>query len=300
MIPEGFVRVSRLEPCPICGRGDWCLRASDGSDRVLCCRIESPIRWNCGWLHGSQVRKPGPRILAVELQPDFEVLEKLARSCQTNLHERSEIRGALAMRLGVTVEALDALGVGLWEENVSTWPMSDDKKRIIGFQRRYEPNGRKRAVRGSRIGLFIPNVEEQRLVLLPEGGSDTATAVTLGFFAIGRPCCSGGVALLVRWLRPRAHRDLVILADADLPGIQGAASLATTIVAYARSVRVVVGPGGFKDLREAVLNGYTRADMLQDIERAFRVPTSAVVARHRKSSASLVKLIELELTRRLP
>lgn len=44
-------RVSRQEPCPVCGKGDWCLVARDGS-QALCMRRESA---RCGpaggWLH---------------------------------------------------------------------------------------------------------------------------------------------------------------------------------------------------------------------------------------------------------
>src|SRR5262245_21246221 len=44
-------RVTRRNPCPICGKPDWCEFAPEGR-RVLCMRVES--RWptkNGGWMH---------------------------------------------------------------------------------------------------------------------------------------------------------------------------------------------------------------------------------------------------------
>ena len=42
-------RVSRSDPCPICGKPDWCVVAEDA---VICARIESLKRCGeAGWLH---------------------------------------------------------------------------------------------------------------------------------------------------------------------------------------------------------------------------------------------------------
>ena len=54
-----FRRVSKREPCPVCGRPSWCLVRGDGG-AVICARIESPKRWGkAGWFHGDRrVQRP--------------------------------------------------------------------------------------------------------------------------------------------------------------------------------------------------------------------------------------------------
>ncbi len=50
---KSCVRVSKLNPCPVCGKPDWCLVSQDGAT-AICARIESgrPIGNNgAGWLH---------------------------------------------------------------------------------------------------------------------------------------------------------------------------------------------------------------------------------------------------------
>lgn len=45
-----YLRVSRREPCPICGKHDWCRIFEDGG--VECMRVESPVACaSGGWMH---------------------------------------------------------------------------------------------------------------------------------------------------------------------------------------------------------------------------------------------------------
>ena len=164
----------------------------------------------------------------------------------------------LALDLGVSVASMDALFVGL-HGRASTWPMRDHHGRMIGMRLRY-PKA-KRAIPGSRNGLFIPSLPEQELVLVTEGESDLAAALTLDFFGIGRPGCAGGTNLIVRWLRARSPRDVVIVADMDEPGILGAVELGKAVLPFANSTRVVFPPPHAKDLRAAVRAGATNADV---------------------------------------
>lgn len=47
----GWLRVTYSNPCPICGKPDWCLVSSDGN-KAICQRIESNRPWgNAGYLH---------------------------------------------------------------------------------------------------------------------------------------------------------------------------------------------------------------------------------------------------------
>jgi len=266
-----FMRVSKRDPCAICGRGKFCMRARDASDRALCTKMESSIRWgDVGWLHGSTKRSEGPRRATLEHVPDFERWEHIAKTCRLRLLERSELRGSIAMELGVTVESMDALGVGLDRDLVTTtWPMRDHLGRIVGIRLR-TPNG-KWAVKGSKNGLFLPAVDEQDMVLIPEGESDCAAAVSLEFFAIGRPGCMGGVMHLLRWVANRPGRGLIVVADADEAGRRGAQQLAELLAPAVRDVRVIEPPHGAKDLRAALIAGATREDLLKAIAAAPRV-----------------------------
>jgi hypothetical protein len=54
---RNFRQVSRREPCPVCGKPDWCRRFDDGA--VECMRIESPATCKSGgWMHWPDGRKP--------------------------------------------------------------------------------------------------------------------------------------------------------------------------------------------------------------------------------------------------
>lgn len=50
-----YLRVSRREPCPICGKHDWCRIFEDGG--VECMRVESPVACaSGGWMHWTDKR----------------------------------------------------------------------------------------------------------------------------------------------------------------------------------------------------------------------------------------------------
>jgi len=47
-----WARVTRRNPCPVCGKTDWCRILGDGTP--ICSRIESSVRYdNGGWVHKS-------------------------------------------------------------------------------------------------------------------------------------------------------------------------------------------------------------------------------------------------------
>ncbi len=272
-----FSRVSKRGPCSICGKPDWCLRAADGSDRAVCARIPSSIRWgDSGWLHGGVKHSEGPRVATIEDAPDLEWWKSIAKTCRLRLLEQGQLRGSIAMKLGVTVESMDALGVGLDRDlSTTTWPMCDHLGHVIGIRLRTSMG--KRAIKGSRNGLFLPEGSEREVALACEGESDTAAALTLGFFAIGRPGCRGGTQHLLRWLAVRPGRLLIVVADADVAGRQGAQDLADLLAPLAMDVRVIEPPLGAKDLRAALIAGATYDDVLRSIEAAPRViPTLQV------------------------
>ncbi len=251
---NGWRRVSRAEPCPVCGKPDWCLVSVDDT-AVICPRVESDRRaGEAGWLHWLRPPKRRSRFqvrrFRVELSdPEADrTFARLARMAQFKMSAGR--RAELARELGVSAAALLQLNVGwLPERQAFTWPMFDARGRVVGIHLR-RIDGRKLAVSGSRLGLFgVAGLPEQlhRLVVV-EGASDTAAALTLRLTAVGRPSCTAGqkeIAKLVRRLRPS---EIVVIADADEAGLRGGWQLTRELSLLAPQVVLVVPV--LEDLRE--------------------------------------------------
>lgn len=240
---SAWIRVSKADLCRVCGKPDWCDYTPDGA--VCCMRIPSdrPLR-NGGWLHNATARarplpKPEPRPIV-----DFTHWWEIRR-------RGSNVR-VLAERLGVDEIALDVLGAA-WDVERNAWafPMRDASRRMIGMRLRAD-DGRKWALRGSQQGLFIPDCPPAHsTTYLCEGPTDTAAALTLGLYAIGRPSCSGQEQMIAAALRQVARR-VVIVADNDAhgAGVQGAEKLQPCL---GLPSCILIPP--CKDLREMVRAG---------------------------------------------
>ena len=186
----------------------------------------------------------------------------LAKEYQGRLDE-NKLRG-LAKDLSLSAESLKRLGIG-WNYAGFTFPMSDALGRIIGIRIRY-PSGVKAAEKDSRQGLFVPvDLEADGLLLVCEGPTDTAAALDLGFAAVGRPSCNSGTRMLAKLAR---GRDVVIVADSDEPGRKGAEALASELVLYCPTVRLVYPPNGIKDLRQWKAAGLTRDEFQTVIKQS--------------------------------
>ncbi|MCC7065385.1 MAG: hypothetical protein IT456_21435 [Planctomycetes bacterium] len=170
---------------------------------------------------------------------------------------------AFACSLGVTPDALYALGCGWNGRGCFSFPMHDQQRRVVGIRLRDARTGRKFAVKGSREGAFLHDGREQDRLLVVEGPTDAAAALTLGFDALGRPSCTGAVRITAAL----SHgRDVVVIADADPPGRRGANALASTLLPTSRSVRVIEPPTPHKDLRAWLQAGATTAQAQSHIE----------------------------------
>ena len=260
---DRMLRVSRDRRCPICGKSDWCLVTQDGS-AAICARVEQGSRKRCGeagWLHvlrrtgeGKQTRLTGVRsIQLTKAGKDFQEAAK-----QYTAAIRPDELATLARQLGVSKQSLERLEVGRCH-NAFTFPMKSDSGKIIGIRLR-SLNGHKLALKGSRQGLFVPmGLPKGGPLLICEGPTDTAAALDLGFSAVGRPSCNGGGRLLTRYAR---GRDVVIVADGDLPGRRGAGTLSAMLLPFCNSVRVICPPENIKDLRAWKRSGATHEDIL--------------------------------------
>ncbi len=278
MTASAWRRVSQAQHCPICDHANWCLIARDGT-AAICPRVESPKRiGEAGYLHrlSQEPWRPARQYIRVvssggDGRPRAD-LAFLAAEYQRavdpgRLHQ-------LAASLGVSVDSLMSLRIG-WSMASRAWsfPMTDASGKVLGIRLR-RAGGGKFAVRGGREGLFIPGGLLERAapmsrLLICEGPSDAAALLDMGFSdVVGRPSCTGGIKLMVELVKRRQRPDVVIVADADEPGRRGADNLASVLVAYVPSVRVVLPAGELKDARDWLRAGGTRGELEQVIDAA--------------------------------
>jgi hypothetical protein len=267
-----WIRCTKQNLCPICGRDDYCEFTEDG-EIAYCMRAESdkPHRKG-GWIHRLKERDPGKRYKvnrpkpAVEPPRDFGPLALQYRVAMTD----SQVRW-LAGHLGVEESALERMETG-FSRACYTFPMVDANCETIGIRMR-TCGGFKLAIKGSRNGLFIPqgvfDVSEQ-ILFICEGESDTAAMLSMGFDVIGRPSCQGGTDHIIEFIKGR-RRKVVIVEDRDVPrnnpdgtqlrpGVDGARRLANDIKSLCSGVRVLIPPA--KDIRAWYNDGATAKDVI--------------------------------------
>lgn len=261
---DDFTRVSGCAPCPICGKPDWCLVSRDSRtapSSVICSRIESNKQFGeAGWLHRLRqreawdpVRTRTRRVGMAGGEPNMGALASRLQAAVVP----AELQ-ALAQGLGVSAASLRRFGIG---HTGTAWsfPMHDDQGVVRGIRLR-STEGRKWAIKGSRNGLFLPSgLTGGEMLMVCEGPTDTAALIDLKLSAIGRPSCRGGKKLVARFVRSVCPEEVVVVADADSPGIRGAQELAAALSLVCRRVRVLVPPGGVRDAREWKRAGATNA-----------------------------------------
>lgn len=217
-------RVTKQNRCKICSHDSWCL---EGTSVCVCMRVASdkpkPFRGGeVGWIHSLDGKVTPPYVKPAPLPPVINV-GKILREYRSATSTRSI--HMLAKMLGVSTDSLIDLEFlhSRWEEAWAV-PMCDGHGNYIGIRIRHM-DGRKWAEPGSHSGIFIPRCQPQSMALILEGPTDTAAALSLGFYGIGRPSCSGGVPHLVTAVKRLKIQRVVIVADNDDPGIRGATDL---------------------------------------------------------------------------
>ena len=248
-----FTRVSKTQPCPICQKSDWCRVFADGWVECMRGPSDKPAK-SGGWMHKLSASPPRPHGYMPAPQtgrPTTINATKLIRewAAATTAKALAEF----AASLGVSTPSLVAVGAA-WAAPHTAWafPMSDGYGNVVGIRLRNERG--KFAVRGSRQGIFLASVPAQKTLFVCEGPTDTAAAIELGLFAVGRPnCCCGGAEIRV-FARCHGCRRVVVIADNDKPGLDGARKVGCELkLPFA----IYVPPA--KDLREFVRLGGTRA-----------------------------------------
>lgn len=286
---SNMLRVSATNPCPVCGKYDWCLRSTDGNS-AICARIESsrpmqrPGRDRAGFLHILSSTTYTQQQLVSTKQPSPRPLvninwPKLAASFTSELTP-ARLKN-LTTSLGVSAESLIRLNVGwsVWHRAFS-FPMRTADGAIVGIRLR-KPTGLKYCITGSRTALFVPEeLANASTLCIAEGPTDCAALLDLGLVAIGRPNCSGGGSQILRLVRRLRCREVVIVADGDSPGQVGAKVLADGLSALTVELRIVTPPSGIKDVREWKGEGATACEILSSPAITFPHPAIRRAKRH--------------------
>lgn len=111
-------RVSSENPCPICGRPDWCVLFSDGG--VNCTRLDGPrsiekqdAHGNTYWVHPPASDRPMPTFqpapAPTAARADADKLDRVYRALQGQMSLSTEHQSALAAR-GLSAAAIQAYG----------------------------------------------------------------------------------------------------------------------------------------------------------------------------------------------
>jgi len=243
-----WTRVSKAQPCAICGKEDWCTTSEIGA---CCMRVRSDRELsNGGYLHSwgflEKNAKPKP---VKEEKPTYIKAEQILRNWRKTLNQDLS---KLVVDLGVTKWSLELLGtVRAPYHDTYGFPMCNAEGRVCGIRLR-DMSGKKWAVKGSKQGIFLGlscNTNYQ-YALIVEGPTDSAAALSMGFRVIGRPSCLGAIQTINDTCKVHGVRSAVIVADLDDAGLEGA-----TILAEGINIPTAIMMCPAKDLRAFYNNG---------------------------------------------
>lgn len=214
-----FTRVSKKNPCLVCGKEDHCTRGDAGS---ICMRIASdrPCKKGNGFFHffdgnhpkNQTANRPRKEVPHLTVSAIASMLAKWAKETTPDGLQ------ALATSLGVSTRSLESLGV-CWSSSERAWafPMSDGTGQLCGIRLRSTAGG-KRCVTGSRNGLFWPVqkwINPKLPLFLPEGGTSCSAGLSIGLQCIGRPNNQLGANLVREACARLGVKQIVVIADND-------------------------------------------------------------------------------------
>jgi hypothetical protein len=279
---EKWIKVSKTFPCAICGKPDWC---SVGEKGRCCMRIDDgavKLLTNGGGFYPFD-KDGGTMGLSAE---DALAIREAKLAMEKEELERDEVRpdfgGMMTAYRNTSFDKdlfcmADNLGVlpkSLWELGASwtsdrggymAFPMHDgthyNQDKPCGIRLR-TTEGKKFAIKGSKSGIFFPyRALPYTLVtraFICEGPTDTAAALSLGLFAIGRASCRGGESIIINCLKQLAT-EAIVVCDNDGAGIAGANILYAKIKMKKRKMILPC-----KDIRQFVREGGT-AQVINDL-----------------------------------
>jgi len=248
-----WVRLRGGIKCGACSKSDWCLVSDDGRS-FLCMRVESKLPFalkdgSVGYIHRAGEHRVKPIEVKREVRRPTEDIQTLYYDALKDTQPAWQ--EALARKLGVTFTSIKAIGAA-WSKKNQAWmfPMRDGHKQLVGIRLR-SMTGEKWAVTGSKNALFIPEDDYKGSTLfLFEGPTDTCSGVSLGLRCIGRPSCSAGLFDITTFVKREAVREVVVVADNDKPGLDGAEVLKRHLPVKSVTMTLPV-----KDMREFLKTG---------------------------------------------
>lgn len=300
---NGWKRVTRRNPCPICRHGDWCGVSDDG---VVCHCMRTESDRPCasgGWFH-FLVERPMRAVVRRAPKPPVRPKRFNAGLAMEGFRAEFERPGRdgdvfdslieIADDLRLPAACIDRLLVGRSAfHGAWAFPMLDGAGKTVGIRLRSYGGSDKWAVGGSRDGLFYdPDVQPSeaayngvkgREIVVVEGATDCIAGYALGLPCVGRSACStGGEALRELCARLMVTRVTIVSDNDDYkfrpdgtpwrPGIEGAQALARQL---RRTYRIVTPPK--KDLREWYYSGLDAETfwMVADFQQWRRPPGPA-------------------------
>lgn len=273
-------RARRGDPCPICQRETSCSQSPGGLR--FCWGASGDAN---GWkflrkldngfslyVHSDQARgDPEPARHRGKCKP-AQSDDKLTHEQLFSLLERHRCKRTdwrfFADQLSIHPGGLSRIGAGRVpgrgpESAGGYWltPERDENGLLVGLQRRFD-DGTKKAYPGGSRGLCYPFVTDglnTSVILVVEGHSDTAAAVGLGLFAVGRPSNVGGAAPIAKLTQHAVQRcgsRLLLVGENDRkpsglwPGKEGVEKVGTALANFlGGEVFTAFPPAGVKDLR---------------------------------------------------
>ena len=134
--------------------------------------------------------------------------------------------------------------------------------------------------------FLFPLASTELPVLVVEGHSDVAAAYDLGFVAVGRPSAEGGMSLLHDLLQ---GRHVVVIGENDSgAGKKGMEQTYEVVKSVVKSAVKLMPPDGVKDLRQWMLQGLTKDQLLHFVQIKGDHATEGIV---------LVSVAPLDLAR---
>lgn len=194
--------------------------------------------WACpaeGYLTKEQMSRLNlstPIVYKNSIKNLYTLWRQYAQSCYDNLKKFPLLKLGLAKELNVSTKSLDAWLVG-YDNNAFTIPMIREDlpeyckdEGFCGIQRRF-PDGSKRCVTGSQLGLMYPHGHiGDYYIFICEGFSDGISVWDLGLQSIARPHCRyiEGIGEFLGEVIGSVKR-IIVIPDNDTVGREGATQL---------------------------------------------------------------------------
>ena len=152
-----------------------------------------------------------------------------------------------------------------WDGEAYTFPMYNivgSGLCTTGIQRVWL-DGRKKAVHGSQLGLFIPECLDDNTIFIVEGVSDAVAVYDLGLDVIGKPCATYGDKIIQHFLIESDIHSAIIIPDKGWAGIKSGVNIVKALKDIV-SCNVFAFDGD-NDIREYI-SKVGRAQVVKELE----------------------------------